>query len=128
MKRLGKYMLVGLSGVMVNYAILWSFTDILGIFYMFSAIIATGIAILTNFTFNEVWTFRDRLKNKSGRHKRIFKFFAVSLSGMVIALIVLFVFVEFLNIYYLISNMIGVFFGFMWNYSINSMWTWKVSE
>jgi len=121
-----KFCLVGLSGVLVNEGLLWLLTEGLGLFYVFSAAISIETAILTNFTLNEIWTFRDRrspgIKSVLGRG---LKFNLVSIGGLGINMTILWTFTEVLGISYLISNLIGIAGATVWNFSINTLWTWK---
>ena len=48
-KRFARYCLVGISGVLVNLGILTLFTEIIGLFYAVSAIIAIEASIINNF-------------------------------------------------------------------------------
>jgi putative flippase GtrA len=125
MKRFLKFATVGASGVVVNQGLLWFFTEIVGLYYLFSAAIGIEISIITNFILNEKWTFRDRSKGKKGILRRGVKFNAVSVAGLVINISVLFAFTEYLGIHYLTSNLIGICATFLWNYFVNLGWTWK---
>lgn len=125
MKRFLKFACVGASGIVVNQGLLWFFTEIIGIYYLFSAAIAIETSIITNFILNEKWTFRDRSHGKSGMFRRGLKFNAVSVAALVINISVLFFCTEVLGIYYLISNLIGIVAAFLWNYFVNLGWTWK---
>jgi dolichol-phosphate mannosyltransferase len=121
-----KFCLVGLSGVAVNEGLLWMLTEGFGLFYVFSAAIAIEISILTNFFLNDIWTFRDRrspgIKSILGRG---FKFNLVSIAGLGINMTLLWTFTEVVGISYLISNLIGIAGATLWNFIINTLWTWR---
>ncbi len=121
-----KFCLVGLSGVLVNEGLLWLLTESFGLFYMLSAAIGIETAILTNFSLNEIWTFRDRrspgTKSVLGRG---LKFNLVSIGGLGINVAILWTFTEFVGVSYLVSNLIGIAGATMWNFTVNTLWTWR---
>jgi len=123
--RIAKFALVGLSGVFVNEGLLWVLTEIAGLYYLISSAIGIELSIITNFILNDKWTFSDRARGV-GVLRRFPKFNLVSLGGLVINMIVLFSLTNSLGVYYLISNLFGISFAFLWNYLVNLKWTWGV--
>jgi len=121
-----KFGLVGLSGVLVNEGLLWLLTENLGLYYLLSAAIAVETAIITNFILNDIWTFRDRRTpgNRSLLGRGL-KFNLVSLGGLGINIAILWTVTEVVGISYLISNLIGIAGATLWNYTINTLWTWR---
>jgi dolichol-phosphate mannosyltransferase len=117
-----KFCFVGLSGVAVNEGLLWLFTDVIGIFFLLSSLIAIEISILTNFSFNEIWTFRDM---RGGRkvYTRMAMYNLVAAGGMIINLLILYVLVN-TGMYYLVANLFGIAGAVLWNYFVNYKWTW----
>lgn len=121
-----KFCLVGLSGVLVNEGLLWMLTEGLGLYYVISAAIAIETAILTNFILNDIWTFRDRRSpGIKSVLRRALKFNLVSVAGLGINMALLLTFTEVLGISYLISNLIGIAGATAWNFTINTLWTWR---
>jgi len=121
-----KFGLVGLSGVLVNEGLLWLLTENLGLYYLLSAAIAVETAIITNFILNDIWTFRDRRTpgNKSLLGRGL-KFNLVSLGGLGINIAILWTVTEVVGISYLIANLIGIAGATLWNFTINTLWTWR---
>lgn len=52
-----KFMLVALIGLAINALIMYIGTEWLQIHYILVQIVATGIVLLSNFSFNKLWTF-----------------------------------------------------------------------
>ncbi|MDP2932286.1 MAG: glycosyltransferase family 2 protein [Chloroflexota bacterium] len=122
--RFAKFCLVGLSGVVVNMGLLWLLTEFAGLFYLASAAISIETSIITNFTLDDYFTFPDR--RRAGHFRtRILKFNAVSLAGLTINLGILWLLTSVFGIYYLLSNIVGIAVVTLWNYLLNSWWTWK---
>ncbi|MBI4186606.1 MAG: glycosyltransferase [Chloroflexi bacterium] len=124
--RFAKFCLVGFSGVLVNMGLLWLLTEVVGLFYLLSAAFSIETSIITNFTLNDRFTFRDRrsagVKSFAGR---LLKFNLVSLAGLVLNMSTLWLFTEVFGVYYLVSNLFGIAVAILWNYLVNSWWTWR---
>jgi dolichol-phosphate mannosyltransferase len=126
-KRFPKFCLVGASGVLVNMGLLWLLTETAGLFYLVSAAVSIEVSILSNFTLNELWTFRDR-RTPGTRPlvSRIIKFNLISAAGLTINMVILLTLTEVLGIHYLISNLLGIAGAMTWNFTANVRWTWSV--
>jgi len=138
-KRILKYCIVGASGVIVDMGIFWLLTAFTGVFEVFAAAISAETAIITNYTFNNFFTFADRSSPGIGPFlRRLFKFNMVSLSGIGIKLAVFWILVLIFGINRLAFNIgdlavtTGLIFNFcgiavatVWNYTVNTWWTWK---
>ncbi len=124
--RFARFCLVGGSGVIVNMGLLWLLTEYVGLFYLVSAIISIETSIITNFTLNDFFTFPDR-RARGFRCfvTRLLKFNLVSLGGLAINLAVLWTLTSVLGVFYLVSNLFGIAAATLWNYMVNSWWTWK---
>lgn len=128
LRRFVKFCLVGGSGVLVNMGLLWFLTEVAGLFYLLSSVIAVEAAIANNFVWNELWTFHDRRRPGSHeRLKRLAKFNAVSIGGLGINVAVLWFLTERLGLYYLVSNLFGIAAATLWNFFMNAVWTWRTS-
>jgi len=122
-----RFALVGASGVMVNTVLLWLLTDIAGLYYLLSAAIATEAAIISNFIWNDIYTFADRRsKGTASFIGRLLRFNLVSLGGLAINLAVLWFFTSIVGVYYLMANLIGIAVAMLWNFLVNLRWTWRL--
>jgi putative flippase GtrA len=52
------FALVGIVGLVFNHALLWAFTDIIGLYYPFSKLIAAGAILVWNFGARKLLLFR----------------------------------------------------------------------
>ena len=119
-----KFVIVGLSGVIVNQGFLWLLTDYGGMEYYISALIGIEASIITNFILNDFFTFATRRTGKTFLG-RLLKFNLICLSGAGIQYGLLRLFTDVFGVYYLVSNIIGILVAFIWNYFVNRHWTWK---
>ena len=122
-----KFGIVGGSGIFVNMGFLWFFTEIIGIFYLISSVLAIALAMINNFIWNDLWTWRDRGDPGIKAYlTRMVKFIVVSsIAAYIGNLGILWILTHFFHIYYLISNLIGIAVGTALNYSVNNFWTFK---
>jgi dolichol-phosphate mannosyltransferase len=123
-RRMFKFAVVGGSGVVVNTFFLWFFTEIGNIYYLISSPLAVELSIVSNFLLNNFWTFRDA-SDRASFWSRMFKFHVTAAGGFVINYTFLVGLTELFCVYYLLSNLIGILAGFLWNYAVNVKWTWR---
>lgn len=121
-QRLGKFCIVGGSGMIVNEGLLWLLTEIAGLFYLASGMIAIEASILTNFVLNDFWTFKK--ERKGNYFARLGKFnlariFALSINFGALWLFTL------LGLHYLVSNLIGIALATIFTYLTSLLWVWK---
>lgn len=130
LKRFMKYCIIGSSGIIVNTMILYSFTDLLGIFYLLSSAMAYEASIITNFIMNDKWTFKETIiPGKSHNFfTRAMYFNWTMILGAIYGILLLYVFTEFLLINYIISNLISIAIITIWRYytSMTVVWRHKI--
>ncbi|HVN65972.1 MAG TPA: GtrA family protein [Methanomicrobiales archaeon] len=125
-EKIGRFAIVGCSGILVNMGLLWILTQFGGLYYLVSGAIAIEVSILNNFLWNDRWTFgKDPAHRTRPFASRILLFHAISIGGAVINWLVLLALTEYAGIYYLVSNMAGILAGFIWNFLLNRHVTWK---
>lgn len=122
-----KFGIVGGSGIFVNMGGLWFFTEVVGLYYLISSVLAIALAMISNFIWNDLWTWRDRGEPGVRAYlTRMAKFILVSsIAAYIGNLGILWVLTHFFHVYYLISNLIGIAVGTMLNYSVNNFWTFR---
>jgi len=114
---------VGLIGTFINIAILYMLTEMLGIYYILSAIFSFIIAATSNFILNKTWTFKEKLNERI--LNKYLQFFLVSLTALIVNLFFLYAFTEFLKIYYLISQVLAIGIALIINFLGNKIWTFS---
>lgn len=107
----------------VDFVLLWLFTDVAGIYYLISAAMAFAIGSGINYGINRVWGFKG---TKTGIVKGYISFLLIGLGGLFLTVGLLAFFVEVLNMNYLIARILAVFFIVFWNYFMNSWLTFKL--
>ena len=124
-KKVIKFGLVGISGIVVNMGVLWYLTEYVGLYYLVSSLFAIELSILNNFIWNDLWTFKSgSLNNLTNRWHRLITFHAISAGGLIINLGILYLLTSVGGVYYLLSNFIGIIVAFGWNFIMNRRITW----
>jgi len=117
-----RFGVVGVSGIVVNSAILWVLVRELDLAVALGSVIATEAAILCNFMLNDSWTFRGARQRSLGG--RLLRFNGVALGGMAITAGMLTALTSYTHLHLLIANLLAVGAATVWNYVVNSRWTW----
>lgn len=124
--RFMKFCGVGTIGILVNEGLLWILTELFGLFYLISALFGIEMSILSNFTLNDLWTFKDlRGSSMSTTSMRALRCNLVYVAGLTINIIILWALTEFFGLRYLISNLFGIAAAVLWNYTGCLRWIWK---
>jgi dolichol-phosphate mannosyltransferase len=122
-----RFGLVGLSGLVVNTAILWLLAHGAGLPIPLAGVLATELAILNNFILNDRWTFWASAHQRSlGR--RLLRFNGVALGGLVISTGLLTLLTTYAHLHLLLANLLAVGSATGWNYVVNTRWTWRASR
>lgn len=133
-----KFCLVGLSGVGVNVGLYWLLTRFAGFTPLDDAVagsilsgnvaltISIEVSIITNFILNNFFTFTDR--NRRGIIAflgRLLNFNLICLIGALIQIGVTNLLAVGLGLYDLLSLVIAIVVATLWNYLLNTWWTWR---
>ena len=117
-----RFGVVGLSGMVVNSAILWVLVRELHLAVTLGSVLATEAAILSNFLLNDRWTFRGA--REQSFIQRMLRFNGVALGGMAITAGMLTALTRYTHLHLLVANLLAVGAATGWNYVVNSRWTW----
>ncbi|MBW4657999.1 MAG: glycosyltransferase [Drouetiella hepatica Uher 2000/2452] len=132
-QRFIRFGLVGLSGVFVDMAVFYLLSDpsSLGWGLTRSKIIASEVAIVNNFTWNDAWTFGDISGQQKGKRKRIrrfLKFNMVCLAGLILNVLLLNMLYNVLGINRYLANLIAIMAVTFWNFWLNLKLSWRVTD
>ena len=119
-----KYSLVGLSGVVVNLGLYALLTRYFELSQLIAPIISIESALISNFILNNYWTFGRRFSMNRTRVKFI-KFHLVSGLAAIINYLIFLILLLSFGMYDIYANLIGIAIAAVFNYLINSNWTWK---
>lgn len=118
-----KFAAVGGSGVLVNNGLLWLLVEFTALPFYLCSILAIETSIITNFTLNDAWTWRDRREGHI--LGRLYRYnLSTAFSSLFINVTVLLFLKEWLGFPYLIANLFGIGCSVLFNFLVNSVWTY----
>ena len=123
-RRMAKFALVGMTGVVVNLALLWLLHGQLGLNDLIAVPIAVEASILSNFLFNDRFTFKDRQRGHAAQ--RLLQFNVVSLLALLVNLTAYTVLAKGFGMHYLLAEFFAIVVAFGANYAGNLHWTYGV--
>jgi dolichol-phosphate mannosyltransferase len=118
-----RFLAVGISGLVMNNLALAAFIELMGLHYLVSAVVATQVSTLWNFSLTEAWVFRQR-KTEHSILSRLVSFLLMNnllliLRGPLLALMV-----DKLGVHYLISNLVSLAAITLLRYFMADRWIW----
>ena len=123
--RLGKFLVVGGTGVVLNNVALYAFYQVLRLPLVVASALAVTLAIGNNYVLNDRWTFQSR---HTASLRRILRFSLVSLASLTITTLTLWALVTLMDVQYLVANSVGIALGTGSNVVGNLNWTWSGSS
>lgn len=117
-----KFAVTGLIGLIIDFSITWSLREQ----FLINSYVANAAGFIAaatnNFYVNKKWTFKD----KSPRFLRQYiAFVAISVVGLLLNTVVLFVLFQYWKIPFYISKAFAIVIVFMWNFIANLVFTFK---
>lgn len=118
------FMLVGVSGVVVNLVILRLMLGVMPDHFAAAQTIAVIVAMTSNFALNNILTYKDRTLRGLAFFRGLLTFYAVCSVGAVANVGVATVTYAVLP-YWALAGIVGAFVGALWNFVASAMVTWK---
>jgi dolichol-phosphate mannosyltransferase len=126
-----RFGVVGFSGVFVDFGVFYLLRTVLEIGLTRSNIFASEIAIINNFLWNDLWTFRDLSSGQQGTRKRLqrfLKFNLICLSGVIINTVIVNLLFNIFQLDQYLAKIIAIAIVTFWNFWFNSKLSWRVTD
>jgi dolichol-phosphate mannosyltransferase len=120
-QRLGRFLLVGGSGVLVNSLALFLLYGKAGLPLIVASAVSVELAITNNFVWNDRWTFGRTAPSLV----RFVKFNLVSLVGLAVTTGTAWLLVQHAGVNYLVANLAGIGLATACNFLASAQWTWR---
>jgi dolichol-phosphate mannosyltransferase len=121
--RAAKYLLVGVSGIIVNEGLLIILVG-LGLVVPVASILAIEASRLSNFFGNELWTFKKGT-NVLSFWKRFLAHQGVTITGAIVNWLILTGLIVFTTLDYKWANLAAILIAFVWNFTGSRKVTWR---
>ncbi len=126
MNKISKYIVISLLISALSIAMIYILTDIIGLWYMLSAVIVAGILAIISFLTNYLWTWK--VKNKETKTVITSRFIRYAITGGCTTLVtwsLLYTLTEFANLWYIVSAIICWLIALAISFLVNNFWTYK---
>jgi len=129
MRKFGRFVIASLSVSGLSAGLIYLLTDVIGLWYMHSAIITSAILAVISFSVNYLWTWHIESKElRSMTILRFAKYVVVGSGATLIAWSLLYALTEFAHLWYMISLAIAWVVAMTIAFSANSSWTYREGE
>ena len=112
-KQILKFGVVGGIAFVIDYALLYVLTEFIGIHYLISSIISFSVSVIFNYILSVKWVFD--VKKKQGT-KEFIIFIILSVIGLGINSLIMYLMVDIFKIYYMISKLVSTFIVMVYNF------------
>lgn len=120
-----KFAIIGGTGAVLNSVVLYALTEYLGMFYIFSSLVAIETAILFMFFLNNSFTFKETKSSLREVSSGILLSNLIRSVGTIINIALLWLFTNYLGIYYILSNLMAIFIASVVNYFGERRFNWN---
>lgn len=118
-----KYCIGGGIGFIIYFGTLYGLTEFANLWYLASATVAFFTSAAANYFFQRYITFKDNKTDKVWQQFLVFS--AVAIVGLLINNSILYIAVEFLNIWYVIAAFMAAAIVLIWNFIANKRITFR---
>jgi dolichol-phosphate mannosyltransferase len=103
-----RYLFSGGTATAINFILLYVFTDLVGLYYIFSVILSFIIAVTVSFMLQKFWTFQNA--SKENMKKQAVVYVIVSFINVIINVAFVYALVEFAGLHYLVAQFVSSIF------------------
>jgi len=112
--QMARYGLVAIIAFIIDFGLLFVFTNYLHIFYLLSATLSFSVSLVANYHLSITWVFPDATGR--AKHVQITLFTLIGISGLLLNTAVIGFCTSALGIYYLYSKLIATVIVFFWSF------------
>jgi dolichol-phosphate mannosyltransferase len=131
MGRFLRFGVVGFSGVFVDMGVFYVLRTLLSFGLTRSTIVSSEVAIISNFLWNDLWTFGDISKRQPGKRqrlKRLLKFNTICLMGVILNVLLVNLMFNRFGVNEYLAKLIAIAAVILWNFWINMKLSWRVTD
>lgn len=109
-----RFVIVGGTAFLLDYAILYSLTEFVGINYLLSGMMSFSVSVIYNYILSKTWVFDTKEKNR--KITEFILFVILSVIGLGINQIIMYIGVEYFNAYYMLVKIFATFIVMIYNF------------
>lgn len=108
-----KFGVVGGLAFVIDYALLYILTEFLGVHYLISSVISFTVSVIFNYIMSIKWVFDV---NRKQGIKEFVVFVVLSIIGLGINSLIMYLMVDIMSIYYMISKLVSTAVVMVYNF------------
>ncbi|GHV27842.1 hypothetical protein FACS1894167_03570 [Synergistales bacterium] len=116
-----KYCVLGLCSFVLDASLLYALTEF-GLYYILSAVVSFCVTLLIHFVIARRWIFP---KSPQTFAAELAYYFGISMVGLGLTVICMYVFTEMAGIYYILSKFLAAVIVLFWNFFVRKLWLYK---
>ena len=120
--KFSKYVIIGVIATSIYLGLLYILTDLAGIYYIISAILAFCVSTTVGFFGHKYFTFKSTEKKHA---KQMVKFFTIAIIGLVLNTLGIYLSVEIIGLWYVLGAAITSGLIFVINFGLNNVITFR---
>lgn len=113
-KQIIKFGIIGGIAFLIDYALLYICTDIIGIHYLLSSIISFTVSVIFNYILSIKWVFE--VDERTDPKRNFLMFIIFSVIGLGINEVIMYVGVTMWHIYYMLTKIISTIIVMIYNF------------
>ncbi len=121
-----RYIFVGGIATLIDFGLLYLFTEYAKIFYLVSTILSFTVSVIVHNYLSMNWVFKGRASGK-----KLFEFAAftvIALIGLGLNVLLMWIFTEHFRFYYLLSKVFATILVFLWNFIARKWFVFQTRE
>jgi putative flippase GtrA len=130
LNKFSKFFVIAVINGVLNGVLLWFFTSVLNIWYIWSALLTIIILVPIGFTVNSLWTWKNK-KRQVKEITTIYRFLKYNIVGgitVILGFASLFIATDIFHMWYLLSYIVASVFVIIGTFLAHYFWTWGNSE
>ena len=112
-REVARFLVVGGGCFLVDYGMLYAFTEFAGIPYLWSSGLSFSLSVGVNYWLGVTYVFRGA-GEQTARRRALF--FGSSFAGLLLNQVCMYVFVDLCGVYYMIAKLFATGIVTLWNY------------
>ncbi len=111
-----RFLIAGCTGAAVNLGLLYVLTDIVGLWYLLSSVLAFIVSFLVSFRLQKYWAFKE--PSTHAISSQMLWYLVVALVNLGLNTLILFTCVEILHMHYMLGQVVAGAMVAVWNFFI----------
>lgn len=110
---------------LADLGVLYWLTEKFGLWYFYSALISFIVGMIVNYSLNKVFNFKNRSRKI---WQQFGLFIIVAIVGLALNQLIMYVVVEYLELWYVLAKLVSIFFVFFWSFFGHRRLTFRIYQ